>query len=68
MKYDGFIFILLSIHESQITIPLYAKIMDTLICHDYEIRDSSLTHTVVTIFHDNSINIRHERYTLTPAT
>lgn len=68
MKYDGLIFILLSIHEGQITIPLYAKGMDTLICHDYEIRDSSLTYTVVNIFDDNSINITHKRYTLTPAT
>lgn len=68
MKYDGLIFILLLIHGGQMIIPLYSKVMDTLIFHDYEIRDSSLTYSVVNIVDDNSINITHERYTLTPAT
>ena len=68
MKYDGLIFILLSIHEGQITIPLYAKVMDTLVFHDYEIRDSSLTYTVVNISNDNLINIVRQNYILTPAT
>ena len=68
MKYDGLVFILLSTHEGQITIPLYAKGMDTLIFHDYEIRDSSLTYTVVNIFDDNSINTVRQNYILTPAT
>lgn len=67
MKYDGLIFILLSIDEGQITIPLYAKGL-ALIFHDYEIRDSSLTYTVVDISDDNSINIVRQNYILTPAT
>ena len=68
MKYDGFIFILLSIHDAQIIIPLYGKVMNGLIFYDYEIRDSSLTYTVVNISDDNSINIVRENYILTPAT
>lgn len=68
MEYDGLIFIQLSIDEGQMTIPLYSKVMDTLIFHDYEIRDSSLTYSVVNIVDDNSIIITHKRYTLTPAT
>ena len=68
MKYDGLIFMLLSNYGSQITIPLYAKGMDTLIFHDYEIRDSSLTYIIVNISDDNSINIERQNYTLTPTT
>ena len=68
MKYDGIIFMLRQMYDGQIIIPLYAKGMDTLIFHDYEIGNSLLMYFVINVFKDNSINVTTDKYTLTPAT
>ena len=69
MKYDGLIFMLLQVNGQQTVVPLFSKKTNLVIFENYEVgNDSTIMYYFVEVREDNSINITHERYTLTPAT
>ena len=68
MKYDGFIFILFQTDENQTVYSLFRKTTNSLSFSFCGIFNSLLSFATINVYEDNSIDITHEQYTLTPAT
>lgn len=73
MKYDGLIFMLIQNYKdqavfNQAVFSLFNKTTNSLSFSVYNISNSLLIFNTINIHEDNSIDMTHKEYTLTPAT